>query len=168
MGRGDVDENARFSRVTAMSSPFLKLIPEIAERIFYRNFHLSRHRYQLEPWMLKTNIAIITDCEAAPPARQHTTPHIEWIYLQQDDTFQNGDEYGWPDFRFVIGTKQTVFKAGDTIPAHVMCYQPRRRKTPQYTPVVRSCHHVLDNQTGGNVTVAIDTDCPVHGSKYQI
>lgn len=50
-----------------------------------------------------------------------------WRYLRIGDRFQTGDEYGYPDFKFVIGTKDTGFKHGDLVTEDLMCYNPRRK-----------------------------------------
>jgi hypothetical protein len=50
----------------------------------------------------------------------------EWIDLKAGDIWQNGDEYGMPNFQFVIGTTDTKARAGDKVHPHHMVYRPRR------------------------------------------
>ncbi len=54
-----------------------------------------------------------------------------FIYLNVDDEWQNGDEYGDNGMpTMIIGTKSTGIKAGDQVEIGDMCYRPRRRKKP--------------------------------------
>lgn len=49
-----------------------------------------------------------------------------FVYLEEGNTFQDGDIYDGGVWPFHIGSKETFLKAGDKVPAAIMCYMPRR------------------------------------------
>jgi hypothetical protein len=51
-----------------------------------------------------------------------------FFYLEEGDTFQEGDIYEGHVQPFHIGSRETSLKPGDKVPAAVMCYAPRRYK----------------------------------------
>lgn len=56
-------------------------------------------------------------------------PDPAYTYLTECDIARHGDEYDLGNGRFaVIGTRDTFVVVGESIPAQILCYHPRRKK----------------------------------------
>jgi len=66
----------------------------------------------------------LEECKARLKAEGKRPENYQFLKL--GDKFKTGDEYG-VGFCFVIGSKQTSLKEGDTVHREVMCYCPRRK-----------------------------------------